>query len=68
VGRKKKTINREVQILLLGLLPELYCYAHKRHFNKNSASTALSFDGLIDMPEQADERTVEHTNVNNEKK
>ena len=54
MGRKKKTINREVQILLLGLLPELYCYAHKQHFNKNSANTALPSDGLIDMPEQAD--------------
>jgi len=61
-------INREVKILLLGLLPELYCYAREQHLNKNFDNTTLSFDDLIDMPEQADYRTVEHRNVNNEKK
>jgi len=68
MGRKKNTINREVQILLLGLLPELYCYASEQHLNKHFANTTLSFDDLTDMPEQADYRTVEHRNVNNEKK
>jgi len=53
--------------LLLSLLPELYCYARKQHLNKNSANTALSFDDLTDMPEQADYRIAEHRNVNNEK-
>jgi hypothetical protein len=67
MGRKTKTISREVQILLLGLLPELYCYARKQYSNENFINTALSFDDLIDMPEQADYRTVEHTNVNGKK-
>ena len=68
MGKKKKTINREVQILLLGLLPELYCYARKQNSNENFTNTALSsFDDLTDMPEQADYRTVEHTNVNGKK-
>lgn len=52
-------MTREIQILLLGLLPELYCYAHTQHINKNSANTALSFDDQTVMPEKADYRTYE---------
>jgi len=65
--RKKKAINREVQILLLGLLPELYCYARKQNSNENFTNTALSFDDLTDMPEQADYRTVEHNECQRKK-